>query len=139
MNKVLFWLLQITWGAIMNVIGLIAFLVLVISGHKPRRFHQMVYFIVGSNWGGINLGFCTIISRASGESTLRHEHGHFIQNALFGPLFLVLVAIPSFTRSQYRNWLVRTKRKTRKELPDYYSIWFEGQATDFGYKYLKEV
>ena len=137
MKKILFWLLQLTWGSIMNVIGLGAFLVLVISGHRPRKFHQTVYFIVGSNWGGVNLGFVTIVSRASGESTLRHEHGHFIQNAMYGPLFPFIVAIPSATRYHYRNWLVKTRRKMRSELPNYYSIWFEAQASDFGDKYLK--
>ena len=136
MNKILFWILQLTWGIIMNIIGLIAFLVLVIIGHKPIKFHQMVYFVIGNNWGGVNLGFCTIVSRASGENTLRHEHGHFIQNALYGILFPFIVAIPSFTRYHYRNWVVRTEKKKRSELPDYYSVWFEKQASDFGYKYL---
>ena len=137
MNKVLFWFLQLTWGAIMNLIGLIAFLVLIILGHKPRRFHQTIYFLVGSNWGGVNLGFVTIISRSSGETTLRHEHGHFIQNALYGVLFPFVVAIPSAFRYHYRNWLVRAKRKARSELPNYYSIWFEKQASELGDKYLK--
>lgn len=137
MNLVLFWILQLTWGIIMNVIGLGAFLVLVFSGHKPRRFHQSIYFVVGNNWGGVNLGFVTVVSKVSGESTLRHEHGHFIQNAMYGPLFPFIVAIPSMFRYHYRNYLVLKKGKKRSQLPDYDSAWFEGQATDFGYKYLK--
>lgn len=136
MKKILFWFLQFTWGSIMNAIGLIAFIILIILGHKPRRFHKTIYFIIGSNWGGVNLGFCTIISRTSGESTLRHEHGHFIQNAIYGVLFPFLVAIPSFIRYWYREYLVSVKKKKYSDLPPYDSIWFEAQATDFGYKYL---
>ena len=136
MNKKAFWTLQLTWGIIMNIIGLLVFIILLCKKYKPKRFHQMIYFTIGNNWGGVNLGFCTIVSKASEESTLRHEHGHFIQNAMYGVLFPFIVAIPSFTRYQYRSWLVRTGRKKRNELPDYYSIWFEKQASDFGYKYL---
>lgn len=138
MKKTLFWLSQCTWGIVMNIIGLLAFLVMVVSGHKPHKFHQCVYFETGKHWGGVNLGFVIIVNKNATEKMLRHEHGHFIQNAMYGILFPFIVAIPSFVRYHYRNIVYKIDIAKYFSLPDYYDIWFEKQATEFGDEYLLE-
>lgn len=135
MKKVLFWFWQFTWGILDNLLGVIVFLILILK-HKPKRFHEMIYFEVGKNWGGVNFGWVAVVCRNPTDHLLRHEHGHFIQNLIFGPLFWFIVAIPSAIRYWYREYLTRVKDKKYSDLPDYDSIWFEGQATKFGYKYL---
>lgn len=127
---VLFWILSCTWGAIMTVIGLIVAGVLIVKGYKPRVFHYSIYFQVGSDWGGINLGAVFITSTTAEPRILQHEAGHGIQNIVFGPLMPFLVGIPSITRYHYRNYLETHKNK--KDLPPYDSIWFEGQASRIG-------
>lgn len=131
----LFWAVQLTWGLLENLAASFVFLALVATGHKPKRFHQMVYFEIGENWGGFNLGFVAIVHKNVSESTLRHEHGHFIQTFMFGP-FQIFIQIASAARYWYREYIYRTDPMKYTTLPDYDAIWFEGQATRFGYKYL---
>lgn len=73
-------------------------------------------------------GFSFVCEEAS-EHTLNHEFGHAIQNMLYGPFFIFLVAIPSGIRYQLIT------RKIIK-VKDYDDIWFERQATNWGYRYV---
>lgn len=67
------------------------------------------------------------------RSCIPHEYGHSIQVMIWGPLWLFVVAIPSVIRFWYREWYYKHKYfTTRKSLPPYDSIWFEGQATRWG-------
>lgn len=131
-NKWLYYLLQFTWGSLMNAIGILVFLVLIIFGRKkPKRFHNNFYIVVSKNWGGLELGCFFLIDKNESDHTKYHESGHAIQNIIFGPLMLFIVSIPSAIRYQYRKFTPNKKH------PAYDAIWFEGQATDFGYKYYK--
>lgn len=67
---------------------------------------------------------------------MAHECGHGIQNIIFGPLFPFLVAIPSVIRYWYREVIWRKDRERYFQLPKYDDIWFEGQATRWGDKYI---
>lgn len=133
---VLFWVIQWTWGLIENIIGFLIFVVMVCTGHKPQKIGQMVYFEAGGKyWGGFNMGFVAVVNKEPLHSTLRHEHGHFIQTIYFGPLMLPL-QLASAIRYWYRRLLKKFKPKKAAYLPDYDAWWFEGQATKLGDKYL---
>lgn len=136
MNKFLFWLLSLTWGLPMTLIGLLAALVLMILGYKPKTFHGLIYFDVGKYWGGVNFGPIFIKCQGDDLSLMRHEAGHGLQNIMLGFFMPFLVAIPSAARYWWREYLVRFKKKTYDELPDYDSIWFEGWATKLGNLYF---
>lgn len=125
MKKILAWFLLLTWGAIMSFIGLVAALILRLKGYKPTNYKGAMLFEVGYGWGGITLGFVIIVCKDNYESLRAHEFGHVIQNMIFGPLFVVLVAIPSLIRSQYRTYVVNKGIKQYYELPDYDAAWFE--------------
>ena len=129
MKKFLFYFLNFSWGIIMNIIGAITALVMVCTGHRPQRHAGSIYFIHGKNWGGVSLGCFFICSEDSSEHTKDHEFGHALQNAIYGPLFPFLVAIPSATRYHYRNWCVKHEKKLNTKYDD---IWFEGQASKWG-------
>lgn len=58
--------------------------------------------------------------------TAQHECGHNYQNALLGPLFFFLVAIPSGIRYWYQ------RLTPNKKHADYDAIWFEDSATKIG-------
>ncbi len=139
MKKLIFYILSLTWGSIMTLIGGIVALVLVCLNHRPSVHGGCLCFEVGYGWGAISLGLVIICSKSSADAdTKNHEFGHAIQNAILGPLFIVFVAIPSFVRCQYYNWMYTHNRKKYYTLPDYDSIWFEGGATRLGEKYIKE-
>lgn len=127
--KKLFYILNFTWGIIMNIIGTIGATALIAMGHKPFKHAGSVVFRVGHNWGGVSLGIFSFVCKEAGDHTFNHEFGHSIQNAIFGPFFIPLVAIPSFIRCQKFN------NNIKKGIPneeDYDAAWFEGSATKWG-------
>lgn len=84
------------------------------------------------NCGGMSLGMF-IFRGKNTNSILPHEYGHSIQNLKWGSLFIFVIGLPSLIRFCYRNYYYKNiYPNTRKSLPPYDSIWFEGQATQLG-------
>lgn len=135
MKKFLMYFLSLTWGLPITLIGLLVALALLIAGYKPQVFSGFIYFEVGERWGGFSLGLMFVVDKSSGNSSKRHEIGHGIQNAMFGIFMPFIVSIPSCLRYWYREYLVKSGKKKETELPNYYSIWFEKQATELGNKW----
>lgn len=129
------WLYEVliyTWGGIMSLIGLVAAGIMrVFGGSKAKRFAGgwTFYQEVGECWGGVSLGGNFFKDKnCTGEETCEHEFGHTFQNALLGPLAIVLAFVPSFVRYWYQTWA----DKKGKPLKDYDAVWFEGAASDCG-------
>lgn len=135
-NKFWFWFLSFTWGLPMTLIGCFVALVLILTKHKPKKWLYGYYFEVGKNWGGFEMGPFFVYNNPSNEHGRNHEFGHGIQNCFFGPFTPFVISIPSAIRYWYREYLVKVKKKKYSDLPDYDSIWFEGQATKIGYEYM---
>lgn len=133
-KRIIFYILSFTWGGITSWIGLLVILFSLPFG-RVFTYHGRLYAIWGSDWGGCELGCFFICGRFSKEHTLMHECGHGLQNCIWGPLFPIVIALPSAIRYWYR----RLKRKHNPQviLPKYDSIWFEGQATRWGEKYVQ--
>lgn len=107
MKKVLFYVLSIIWGTIMTIIGLVAALGLMIVGYKPKKHGWCYRFEVGDNWGGIELGIIFLTNKNPSDSICNHEHGHALQNCLWGPLMPFVVSIPSAIRYWARECATR--------------------------------
>ena len=133
MSKFKYYLLSLTWGILMSIVGYLVAAILMLFGCKPKKWGHGYYFVVGNYWGGVNLGPIFLCSRASNTDFVReHEYGHGIQNCYYGPFYIILVAIPSMIRCKYRD----IRFRMGKDNPtDYYAIWFEKQASDLGLKY----
>lgn len=136
MKCFLFWLASWTWGIVMTLIGAFVAIALILTGHKPHRFHWFIYFEVGEDWGGFECGCFFVTSKKASLHTKQHEAGHGIQNIMFGVFMPFIVSIPSAIRYWYREYLVRSKKKKYNELSDYDAIWFEREATELGQKYF---
>lgn len=134
MKKWQFYLLSFTWGLPMTLIGCLVALALVIAGYKPKRFGWCCYFEIGEDWGGLELGVFFLKCKNCGYHIMCHEHGHALQNTLFGLFMPFVVCIPSAVRYWYREIIVMVKPDTY--LPPYDAIWFEGQATRIGYAFM---
>ena len=135
-NKKLFYFLSFTWGLPMTLIGCLVTIVLLTTGHKPQKWGYCYYFEIGKNWGGLELGVFFLVNQGASSNLKSHELGHSMQNCWFGLLMPFLVCIPSAIRYWYREYLVKSGKKTYSELSDYDSIWFEGQASTFGTKFI---
>lgn len=108
-SYVVYWLIQCTWGFIMTFIGAIVALGLLITKHKPCFLGPNIYFIVGSNWGGISFGPFFFCCQAADKIKL-HEAGHGIQNLIWGPLMPFVIGFPSLVRSWIRKYPTHLKK-----------------------------
>lgn len=126
----LYWILNFTWGIIMSIIGLIVSLVLIILGNKPQRepSQKTWHFKVKEDWGGVTLGTIYIRDTTSTDHVSYHEYGHTFQNAILGPLFPFLVAIPSCIR----YWIFEFRYRKGLPNPDYDDFYVEHSATLIG-------
>lgn len=116
--------LSFTWGIIQTVIGVIALAAFASAGYPIERNRHGWLIRAGTGWGGISFGPVAIVSRTANDYVEAHEFGHSIQNCYYGPFALVLVSIPSVIR----YWIFKLKRTNI----DYYSIWFEKEASELG-------
>lgn len=110
LQKALYWVLSYTWGIVMTLAGSLVAVVLIITGHKPKKFGWDIYFNVGKWWGGLELGPFFLVDSFDDLETKCHEHGHGFQNIIVGPLFPFLVGIPSSIRYWLREFHTHTKR-----------------------------
>lgn len=60
------------------------------------------------------------------ENTIKHETGHSVQSLMFGPLFHIVVSLPSVCLFWY-------KRLTNKDQKFYHSHWPENHADKCGH------
>lgn len=109
-KSIIFYIVSFTWGIIMSLIGLLACLGLLITGHKPHKFHERLYFQVGKSWGGVDLGPFFITDSSPTLHVKQHESGHGFQNCWWGPLMPFVVCLPS----AIRYWLRECKTKKGK-------------------------
>lgn len=140
MSKKKFWILSLTWGIPMTIVGFVVALFLLFTGHKPEWFGYMLHFTVKSENGwGLSLGpvIVTTSDCADDIDLLSHECGHSsYQMFWFGWLFPFIVAIPSAIRFWHRYYLMKNGTKSW-ELPPYNSVWFERTATEYGIKFVE--
>lgn len=130
-NKTLYYILNLTWGLPMNILGGLVALALLSIGKRPKKHCGCLYFEIGKGWGGLSLGLIFLCGKNASKHTKNHEFGHSIQNAIFG-WAMVGITLCSMTRYWYRR--VRQWMKLGNKTA-YDDIWFEGQATSLGNKY----
>lgn len=130
----LWWVLQFTWSLPMTLIGCIVALVLICRGHRPKKYGWCYCFELDTDWG-LELGIFFI--SPDSNSMKNHEHGHAIQNIYLGPFAVTCVSLPSAFRFWWRE--LKRKKNPKIKLPPYDSIWFEGQASRSGRKFIKEI
>lgn len=134
-KKWVYYLLQFTWGLPMNIIGAIVALVLICFRKRPYRYGWNLCFELPVNFG-LELGIFFIAPINGSAHTKNHEHGHAIQNIYFGPFTIGMVSIPSAARFWVRELMYKVGKPPRAKYDD---IWFEGQATKSGDKFIDEL
>lgn len=135
LRRTLFYIVSFTWGLPMTLVGLVVIL-FSLPFKKVHIYHGRLYAAWGNGWGGVELGCFFVCSKdCQYDSIMLHECGHGIQNCIWGPLMLFVVCIPSAFRYWYREF--KYHRKGLTPPTKYDDIWFEGQATRWGKKYIK--
>lgn len=142
MFSIMFWVVSLTWGALLTIPGIIIATIAILLGGKPHRNGCSFIVEIGGDWGGLELGAVALCGRYSQidgpcynpdwwEHTRAHEFGHNIQQLVLGPFQLFLVTIPSSIRYWY-NIVHGLKH------PYDYAI-FEYTASKYGYYWMQKL
>jgi len=143
--KVLFLLIQLTWGILQTLLGGIVFLL------NIKSPHFMYHGAVVTKWKGsssVAMGMFVFISEkpyfteklpqySQAElfnRLLVHEYGHTVQSLILGPLYLVLMGIPS----TLWGFLPNCAKKRKEKQVSYFSFFTEKWANSLGEKVTKE-
>ena len=127
MKKILFVILQCTWGIVQTLIGAAVFLAFI------KHQHRLYHCAIDTRWNmnrGLSLGlfiFTPAKDTVYSNSLRVHEYGHCIQSALLGPLYLIICIISVFW--MWFPYFARTR--AQKGLP-YTSCFVESWASRWG-------
>ena len=97
--KRIFWFI---WGLPQNIFGLILYSFCYIKSKKnPKasqgKINDSYYCSVPGNGSAISLGMFIIVFGIYEDYThlLKHEYGHSIQSKILGPLYFIIIGLPS--------------------------------------------
>ena len=82
--------------------------------------------------GAVTLGNYVFVGLNSEyKETVKHELGHTIQSKILGPLYLIVIGIPSITYCGLRRLFLSLRKK------NYYDFYTEKWANNLSEKYIK--
>ncbi len=88
-------IIYFTWCLPQTALGLI---IQIIYKVKDRKKYKLATVIELNASFGVSLGKYILIG-SNNEKTIKHEYGHTLQNFIFGPLYLIIIGIPSVVRN----------------------------------------
>ncbi|MBQ9484260.1 MAG: hypothetical protein IJU82_08725 [Ruminiclostridium sp.] len=95
-KRVIFTVLQCTWGILQTLAGAAVFLVLIKRKHFIYRAGVATLWQRGES---LSLGLFFFVSEQASEDRRNelcaHEYGHSVQSVILGPLFLPVIGLPS--------------------------------------------
>lgn len=80
------------WQLPQNLVGLL--FLLFIQGEKRHELNGIRFYYLKIFPGGITVGEYVIVGTKQ-ELTVRHEYGHVLQSRILGPLYLIVIGLPS--------------------------------------------
>lgn len=113
------------WTLPQQLVGLIVYLVCKIRGCQSENRIDRV-FTFWSLWSGLSLGWFIFANFDASKNTFDHEYGHTIQSMILGPLYLLVIGLPSIIWAGCFEQF-RIKRKI-----SYYAFYTEKWADKLG-------
>lgn len=142
MKGALYFIWQWTWGVLQSSLGLVNFMLHI------RDKHYFYHGAVITEWqdkSSVSLGMFVFVTsqpffydKLKSEYTMEelsqrllvHEYGHTIQSLILGPLYLILIGIPS----TLWGFLPSLNKKRKIERLSYFSFFTEKWANNLGEK-----
>lgn len=124
MNRILKFISDWIWQLPQNLIGITYRGIIksdIISTINEDSNYKV--YLTRSNNGGVTLGkYIFVYQRYSNLSkVIQHETGHAIQSKILGPLYLLVIGLPSLIHASIHNiWCGKNE--------DYYHFWTEKWA-----------
>ncbi len=145
--KHLYTLIQCTWGILQTALGFIIFL---LNFKSPHFSYKGAIVIKWKSKSSLSLGMFIFITdspyfaeKLQDELSLNelynrllvHEYGHTIQSLILGPLYLILMGIPS----TLWGFLPNLAKKRKEQKISYFSFFTEKWANKLGEKATGEA
>lgn len=142
MTKFLYFICQCTWGILQTTLGFIVFLLHI--GDKHYFYHGSIV-TEWSDKSSVSLGLFVFVTKepyfydklkdeytmeALSARLLVHEYGHTIQSLILGPLYLIVIGIPS----TLWGFLPYYNKKRKEQGLSYFSFFTEKWANALGEK-----
>ena len=140
MRYVAYIIAQVVWGLPQTLVGACVFLA---YRRCPRFFYHGAVVTVWPHWGkGLSLGPFVFLPRLGSVASptqvdgrlLVHEYGHTVQSLIFGPLYLLVMGLPSLIWAN----APALKRRRRDNQTSYYAFFPERLANWLGERVLKQ-
>ncbi len=134
MKKFLFYFWQWTWGLTVNLVGGIVYLVCTkILKYDHDKVGYSHIALMPWNQGGLSLGTFIFMRKDHPDkdwayNTRIHEYGHTWQCLLLGPLYWIVIALPSAI------WCNCFAGYRKKNNVSYYKLYCESWANKWGQK-----
>ncbi len=142
MKSVLYFIWQWSWGILQSALGLIVFLFHI---HAKHYFYHGAVVTEWKSVSSVSLGLFVFVTSEPfffdqlkneysaeelSERPLVHEYGHTIQSLILGPLYLIVIGIPS----TLWGFLPSLNNKRKTEGLSYFSFFTEKWANVLGEK-----
>lgn len=88
------------WQLPQNILGLI----LLLWYKHEKVYHRLngrTFYFTTEMPSGISIGNYIIMNREDKEDGMKHEYGHSIQSRMLGPLYLLIIGLPSLCGNIY--------------------------------------
>ncbi len=134
----LFYLIQWTWALPVNIVGGVAYFICTkILKYRHQKFGYANIVYMPWNAGGLSMGLFIFMKDRGEEpnpwsyNTRIHEYGHTWQCLLLGPLYYIIIALPSVI------WCNLFDGYRKKNNISYYKLYCESWANCWGQKATK--
>ena len=88
------------WQLPQNLLGVF----LLLWYKREKIYHKLngrLFYFTNEMPSGISLGNYIIMNRDDKEDGMKHEYGHSIQSRILGPLYLIVIGLPSLLGNIY--------------------------------------
>lgn len=109
------------WQLPQNLVALV--MLLVLQGETKHRLGSIRFYFLRTFPGGITVGEYIIVGTKQ-NLTVRHEFGHVLQSRYLGPLYLLVIGLPSLLHA----WLNGVIGCCDRHPEGYYHFWTEKWA-----------
>jgi hypothetical protein len=102
-------MLLFLWEFPQNILGVANLLIHAVRGSIVERSFERSRMFIKVRSGAVSLGFFIFWSDVGNgqflldERNKHHEYGHSVQSRILGPLYLLVVGIPSVSRVAYAH------------------------------------
>ena len=120
-NQIALWI----WQLPQNLLGLL--LMLILQGETRHRLGSIRFYYLKTFPGGVTLGEYIFVGTRQ-DLTVRHEFGHVMQSRYLGPLYLLVIGLPSLLHA----WLNGAIGCCDRHPEGYYHFYTESWADRLG-------